>query len=829
MPPVLTWLLSPVLLSSLALAGLLLTPRPMWAQEVRGVVLEVGSARPIEGAYVSLVDGSGQAASSTLTSGTGAFVLRPFAAGRYRLRVERIGYETWSSEPLEVGAGGTVTRRLEVPVRAVNLAGLEVEIKSRCGPRGQGGVELLRVWEEARKALEVARWTESQGLIEYDLRTWERELDYTTLKIDREKARRTQRPGRSAFLSRPAQELADSGYVRRGEDDLYTYYAPDAAVLLSSVFQRDHCFLLALGEGDREGQIGIQFGPAERGRVVDVDGVLWVDAATAELRELNVQYSDLDLAGLPRGTGGGARVVFRRLPTGPWFVRRWWIRMPLLKEHRVRLRREVRPYAFKEAGGEVVGLRVPGGESLTLAEWGSVVGRVEDGVRGGPLAGAQVHLVGTERLTRTDEAGYFRLEFVPPGRYAVEVRYPHPLLSAISGPQRPVEVGADQPTSVELSYGAEWVMAHLCPEGSKEKAAGSGALLGEVRDAETGTPVPNAVVWISEVAAPSADSAESGMEGFQTDSLGTFLLCELPSSRVEVQASAPGRLSDVVRVEIPKGRLALRRLEISAVKKTAVAGHGEETVPRGAVLSGIVRSAETGDPVTGATVRLLEREKVVVTEEGGAFEFRDLVPGRYRLVTERLGLASDTVEVEVFGVERELTAAFTLETLPVELPRLAVDVQRTFRNPRLAGFYDRMQKGIGEFITKQDLAARDVVSNLRRIANVRVQECVTPTPSSARLRVGNCWNIQLARGTTGGFGGFDQCKPVVYLDGHLLTFFGSEDPYDLNPFTLVQRYPRDLLEGIEVYRSAAMAPALYRTIGDACGIILVWTRGRGSR
>ncbi|MFQ5680430.1 MAG: hypothetical protein ACE5HP_13350 [Gemmatimonadota bacterium] len=50
----------------------------------------------------------------------------------------------------------------------------------------------------------------------------------------------------------------------------------------------------------------------------------------------------------------------------------------------------------------------------------------------------------------------------------------------------------------------------------------------------------------------------------------------------------------------------------------------------------------------------------------------------------------------------------------------------------------------------------------------------------------------------------------------------------MNPFNVIQAYPRDFLEGIEVYRNPAMAPAQYRTVGDACGIVLVWTKGRGS-
>ncbi|MFQ5680425.1 MAG: carboxypeptidase-like regulatory domain-containing protein, partial [Gemmatimonadota bacterium] len=225
------------------------------------MAVEAGSARPIEGAFVSLVDEGGEQLVSALTGSDGTFVLQRFTAGRYRLRVERIGYETWTSEPFLAGPGRTVTRRLEVPVQPVSLAGLEVEAASRCGSRSQGGPELARVWEEARKALEVARWTQGQRLIQYDIRTWERQLDYTNIRVLRERGRRTKRAGRAAFVSRPGEELIVKGYVRPGAGKEYVYYAPDAEVLLSDLFQNAHCFSLARGKGERDGEIGLRFQP----------------------------------------------------------------------------------------------------------------------------------------------------------------------------------------------------------------------------------------------------------------------------------------------------------------------------------------------------------------------------------------------------------------------------------------------------------------------------------------------------------------------------------------------------------------------------------------
>ncbi|MFQ5679258.1 MAG: carboxypeptidase regulatory-like domain-containing protein [Gemmatimonadota bacterium] len=832
------------------------------------MVVDSGSGRGIEGAFVSLVGSGGRPVASTLTGADGTYVLHGFTAGEYRLRVERIGYESWESEGFEAGPGRTVTRRLEVSVQAVDLAGLAVEVASRCASRARGGPELLRVWEEARKALEVARWTEGRGLIEYELRRWERELDASSLKVLRERRRREERGGRRAFVSRPAEELAREGYVRKEEGGTYRYFAPDAEVLLSEAFQAGHCFSLVRGAGDRAGEVGLGFEPAERGRVVEVRGVLWVDEATAELRDLEVQYEDLELAGLPRGVAGRARVEFRRLPTGPWFVRRWWIRMPLLRETRYRrpTQREVRAYAWQEVGGEVVALREPGGERVGVGEWGSVVGRVRDGVSGGPLTGAEVRLTGTERATRTDEGGRFRLAFVEPGRYGLAVVHPEPLLRGLGGLERGVEVRRERATSVELEYPAGWAASRMCgaevavaEEAGAEagQAPGPGAprsrggvLLGRVVEAETGEPVPEAVVWVRRSAAPGEEAPEEkeGAEAspgmVRADSVGVYLVCGLPAGEWEVQALAPDRVGEPVALEVGEPGLLLRDLRLSAAAVAAAKPQAEPVAPerpvgvaeepeggrRGtATLLGVVRSAETGRPLQGARVSLPGLGVADVTDGHGAFRLPKLPAGRHRLAAAYLGFSSDTVLVELEPAGGAYVT-LALQTDPIALPGLEVEVARPL-SPKLVGFYDRMHKGLGDFISREDLEARDVVSNFRRIPNVRVDQCVG---FAGKLRVPNCFDVRLARGYSGsGIGLYDQCKPVVYLDGHQLIDFrttGGKPLYPgLNPFNVIQRYPRTMLEGIEVYRNAALAPARYRTVGDACGLVLVWTKGRGSR
>ena len=80
-----------------------------------------------------------------------------------------------------------------------------------------------------------------------------------------------------------------------------------------------------------------------------------------------------------------------------------------------------------------------------------------------PLPGAEVYLVGTDIETQVDQAGRFRLDLVPPGRYTVGVRHPDPRLDRVPDPQLTVDVFAEDLTSVKLEYSPAWAATQLCP------------------------------------------------------------------------------------------------------------------------------------------------------------------------------------------------------------------------------------------------------------------------------------------------------------------------------------------------------------------------------
>jgi hypothetical protein len=327
-------------------------PRRAGGEAVRGTLVEDPDGRTIPGALVMLVDSAGTERAHALSDSAGGFRLGAPGPGRYTLRAERVGYAMTSSPVIAVRPGETVEHRLAVRVQAVRLEGLAGIAEPRCESRPAHAERTRMLWEEARKALAAAAWAQDAPLFTFQVRRWKRPLDlgtrrrkYTTAEISLVSAPRP-------FESLPAAGLAAEGYVRR-EGGETVYYIPDAHVLLSDEFLDGHCFGVVAG---RSGWVGLSFEPVPGRRLPDVHGVLWLDPATAELREMVFGYTGL--SGSVAREGAGGRVEFERLPHGAWIVRRWAVRMPVVEEtapvHAEAPSRPTRVLEVVEDGGEVV-------------------------------------------------------------------------------------------------------------------------------------------------------------------------------------------------------------------------------------------------------------------------------------------------------------------------------------------------------------------------------------------------------------------------------------------------------------------------------------------
>lgn len=332
-------------------------PGALRAQAVLGTAVDAADGDAVTGAFVLLVDEDGVERARGLTTRSGTFRIGA-PPGTYRLRLERIGFEDLETDPFNLARGETVSRTLRVGARPIELSGIRVEGgESRCGMPTAEALELGRVWDEARKALEATAWTDRQSYYRFDVLLVRRELDAAGRPVGAPEYEPIRIYGRHPFRSVQADDLAYGGWVQRQGARGLKFHAPDAEVLLSESFLRRHCYRLVRGDVGR-GRIGIEFEPIPDRRVTDIAGVLWIDGDSAELRELEFRYVNLDLSVETERLGG--RVVFDHLPDGGWIVQAWEIRTPL-----ARLDRERQDGARRQRI-RLAGLRVEGQQVLAV-------------------------------------------------------------------------------------------------------------------------------------------------------------------------------------------------------------------------------------------------------------------------------------------------------------------------------------------------------------------------------------------------------------------------------------------------------------------------------
>ena len=115
-------------------------------------------------------------------------------------------------------------------------------------------------------------------------------------------------------------------------------------------------------------------------------------------------------------------------------------------------------------------------------------------------------------------------------------------------------------------------------------------------------------------------------------------------------------------------RPSLVTVALIAVALTAPAARAQR-------ISGTVRSA--GQPVVGATVRLLELDRIDHTGARGEFRFDDVAPGTYRVFVGLTGYAAQTDTVRLTGASATLT--FNLVQTAIPLEQIVVSASPTAR------------------------------------------------------------------------------------------------------------------------------------------------------
>lgn len=247
------------------------------------------------------------------------------------------------------------------------------------------------------------------------------------------------------------------------------------------------------------------------------------------------------------------------------------------------------------------------------------------------------------------------------------------------------------------------------------------------------------------------------------------------------------------------------------------AGLDGQAVQQQAVISGVVVEQEGEAAVAGATVIFRTAQGRIrgraVTDDEGAFLLHSVPPGRFNLEVQHSAYQDLTSPDWEVGPADSLSVILRVDLEVIPLAPLEV-VSRSTRGAVLEAFRFRMERGLGHFITREEIERRDPIAVsdlLREVPGVRVEgggrgrgrvsigRALQHRPCPVQLFVDGILANREASLPTGGMGGL--AGPVV------------------DDFVL----PNDV-EGIEIYRGLAGVPAEFVTPQAECGVVAIWTR-----
>jgi hypothetical protein len=248
----------------------------------------------------------------------------------------------------------------------------------------------------------------------------------------------------------------------------------------------------------------------------------------------------------------------------------------------------------------------------------------------------------------------------------------------------------------------------------------------------------------------------------------------------------------------------VRRLACCACLATAAAMPSKAQT---GVLRGVVVDSADGTPIENADVLAAALHQVARSNAKGQFTLTKLVKGDLEIVIRRFGYQPQTQTIVLSGGERD-SVKVELVGQPELLHAVQVDEAEKHRRQGVEDFYVRRARGIGTFITREQLEELRSTLPTDALRNV-------PGIQLNRTREGN--TIVRFTGTHSIL--HRDCPPTLWLDGERV--LGME----------LDQIPARDIEGIEIYRGASTTPAQFwqgNSQNAFCGTIVVWSRVPGA-
>lgn len=221
---------------------------------------------------------------------------------------------------------------------------------------------------------------------------------------------------------------------------------------------------------------------------------------------------------------------------------------------------------------------------------------------------------------------------------------------------------------------------------------------------------------------------------------------------------------------------------------------------RGAIAGSVVDSS--GKPLQSAVINVFGTERSTRTDSAGAFEFRDLPAGSYRVDAKRLGYQPQS-RAATIADGQVVTIKFALVFAPQLLETRKITSQLDILPPgapqRMFDFYRRRKTGTGTYISRDQIErAGSVRATLGAVSGIRLY-----TAPGGQVR-----GIKFIR-----------CSGTIRDGASAVAYFLDGIQTTDGVFALLSDTD---IEALEIYKGPASMPA--EAAGSGCAAVFIWTR-----
>lgn len=280
-------------------------------------------------------------------------------------------------------------------------------------------------------------------------------------------------------------------------------------------------------------------------------------------------------------------------------------------------------YQTAVQGINILANRVTTANAALQPEPGSIAGVITDQATSQPISGAAVDIMQESNLLAsllTDHNGAYLASQLAPGRYTVRV----------------------QATNYQTNFQSAIVQASATTQVNSALQSQPGSLSGNVSDT-TSTPLVGALIIIK--------SGNTLVNTVLTDAFGNYVINGLPPGTYTVFASATNTQATFGVVTISANMTSQLSFNL---------------VPQPGSVSGQIIDAGTLQPISAATVDLLQNSVVVaslLTDAQGNYTLNGLTPSQYTLRAAANNYGSASVGVEIIS-NTAATVNISLTSLP---------------------------------------------------------------------------------------------------------------------------------------------------------------------